>query len=284
MRTEHVPSRRAVVSGRASGVLVVLAVVLGAAFVLAPARLAGIGTRSGPYARRALVDGLIPAFVSYWESGDRRVPADLQRLVDYWCRFHVVKGVLSAALLIVLVALAVRWWRAFLRPGRRAGGGVAVAAAFVSVLALVSLAALMANVQGATAPFSSLTSVLPLGEPHGRLADAVGQIEQGLAHHPGAGGRNAVVLDAMVDDFGRYHAVLAVLASVVAVALAVLGVAAWRRFAAADRSEVRMRRTMGWFGVLSVLLALMVAVVAVANAGTAADPAPALLGFYQGGM
>ncbi|MER7936482.1 MULTISPECIES: hypothetical protein [unclassified Streptomyces] len=284
MRTEHVPSRRAEASGRAPAVLVGLAVLLGAAFVLAPGRLAGIGTRGGPSSRGGLVDGLSPAFVSYWESGDRRVPADLQRLVDYWSRFHVVKGVLSAALLIVLVALAVRLWKAFLRPGRRAGGGVAVAAVSVSVLALVSLAALMANVQGAMAPFSSVTSLLPLGEPHGRLADAIGQIEQGLAHYPGTGGRNAPALEAMVDDFGWYHAVLAVLASVVAVAVTVLSVLAWRRFATADRSEVRIRRTMRWFGVLSVLLALMAAVVALANAGTAADPAPALLGFYQGGV
>lgn len=276
--------RPAEVPGRALAVLVALAVALGAGFVLAPSRLAANGSEGGFSEQRGLVDALRPAFVAYWRSGDRRFPPDLERVVDYWFRFHVVKGVLAGALLIVLVALGVLLWRAFLRSGGPRGRlALASAAAVTSVLALVSLAAVMANIQGAVAPFSSVTSMLPLGTPGGQLAGAVGEIRQGLAHYPDTSGRNAAALQVMVDDFGRYHAVLAVMASVVAVVLAGLSVTAWRRFAATDRADGRTRRTMGWFGVLSALVALAFIVVAVANTGTAADPAPALLGFYEGG-
>lgn len=277
-------SRPAEVPGRALAVLVALAVALGAGFVLAPSRLAANGSEGGFSEQRGLVDALRPAFVAYWRSGDRRFPPDLERVVDYWFRFHVVKGVLAGALLIVLVALGVLLWRAFLRSGGPRGRlALASAAAVTGVLALVSLAAVMANIQGAVAPFSSVTSMLPLGTPGGQLAGAVGEIRQGLAHYPDTSGRNAAALQVMVDDFGRYHAVLAVMASVVAVVLAGLSVTAWRRFGAADRADGRTRRTMGWFGVLSALVALAFIVVAVANTGTAADPAPALLGFYEGG-
>ncbi|WP_329556693.1 hypothetical protein [Streptomyces sp. NBC_00696] len=285
MRTHKAAlSRPAEVPGRALAVLVALAVALGAGFVLAPSRLAANGSEGGFSEQRGLVDALRPAFVAYWQSGDRRFPPDLERVVDYWFRFHVVKGVLAGALLIVLVALGVLLWKAFLRSGGPRGRlALASAAGVTSVLALVSLAAVMANIQGAVAPFSSVTSMLPLGTPGGQLAGAVGEIRQGLAHYPDTSGRNAAALQVMVDDFGRYHAVLAVMASVVAVVLAGLSVTAWRRFAATDRADGRTRRTMGWFGVLSALVALAFIVVAVANTGTAADPAPALLGFYEGG-
>ncbi|MCX4815832.1 hypothetical protein OG601_35110 [Streptomyces sp. NBC_01239] len=276
--------RPAEVPGRALAVLVALAVALGAGFVLAPSRLAANGSEGGFSEQQGLVDTLRPAFVAYWRSGDRQFPPELERVVDYWFRFHMVKGVLAGALLIVLVALGVLLWKAFLRSGGPRGGlALASAAAVTSVLALVSLAAVMANIQGAVAPFSSVTSMLPLGAPGGQLAGAVGEIRQGLAHYPDTSGRNTAALQVMVDDFGRYHAVLAVMASVVAVVLAGLSVTAWRRFAAADRSDARTRRTMRWFGVLSALVALALVVVAVANTGTAADPAPALLGFYEGG-
>lgn len=277
-------SRPAETPGRALAWLVALAVALGAGFVLAPGRLAANGSEGAFSGRHGLVGALRPAFIAYWRSGDRRFPPDLQRVVDYWYRFHVVKGVLAVALLIVLVALGTLLWKAFLRSGGPRGRlALASAAAFTSALALVALAAVMANVQGALAPFSSVTSMLPLGTPGGPLAGAVGEIRQGLAHYPDTNGRNTAVLRVMVDDFGRYHAVLAVLASVVAVVLAGLSVTAWRGFAKVDAADGRTRRTMAWFGVLSALLGLALIVVAVANTGTAADPAPALLGFYGGG-
>ncbi|MDH6136713.1 heme/copper-type cytochrome/quinol oxidase subunit 2 [Kitasatospora sp. MAA4] len=284
--------------GRALAVLVALSVALGAAFVLAPSTLAANGSEGGFAERHNLVDALRPAFIEYWRSGDRGFPPDLERVVDYWFRYHVAKAVLAAALLIVLVALGVLLWKAFLRSsgpgaGAGAGGRVALASAgiFVSLLALVSVAAVMANVQGAMDPFSSVISMLPLGAPGGQLTGAIDQIRQGLAHYPSTSGQNAAALQTMVNDFGRYHAVVAVMASIVAVVLIGLSVVSWRGFAAtggsgsgaSDGRRRRRRRTLGSFGVLSALLALAVIVLVVVNTGTAADPAPALLGFFEGG-
>jgi phosphoglycerol transferase MdoB-like AlkP superfamily enzyme len=87
----------------------------------------------------------------------------------------------------------------------------------------------------------------------------------------------------MVSDFGWYHAVLAVIAVVVVVALLGLSVMFWRSFARVGSADRRAWRVLGWFGVGSVL-SLIVAVVLVANTGTAMDPAPALLGLFNGGF
>jgi hypothetical protein len=43
------------------------------------------------------------------------------------------------------------------------------------------------------------------------------------------------------------------------------------------------RAGIGWFGVFSALSSLLVALVLAANTGTATDPAPALLAFFNGG-
>jgi len=197
MHTHKALPRSAEVPGRALAVLVALSVALGTAFVLAPSRLAAIGSDGDLSEQHDLVNALSAAFAKYWRSGDRAFPPDLQRVVDYWFRLHVVKGVLAAALLIVLVSLGVLLWKAFLRSSGPGGRGLASAAILVSALALVAVAALMANVQGAMAPFSSATSLLPLGAPSGQLAGAIDQIKQGLAHYPSTSGQNAVALKVM---------------------------------------------------------------------------------------
>ncbi|MBO4205873.1 hypothetical protein, partial [Micromonospora echinofusca] len=76
---------------------------------------------------------------------------------------------------------------------------------------------------------------------------------------------------------------MAVIAAVVAVVLLVLSVTWWRRFAGAGSSDRRARRVWGFLGCFSALLFLLLTVVAVANTSTAADPAPALLAFFDGG-
>jgi hypothetical protein len=135
----------------------------------------------------------------------------------------------------------------------------------------------MANIQGAMAPFASL---LPLSMDG--LSDVIlAQARQQLADTHATGGFTPPALDAMVGDFAWYHAALAVEAAVVVVALVGLSVMMWRRFARADG---RARLVWGWFGVFSALSSLMAAVVLVANAGTALDPAPALLALFNGGF
>jgi hypothetical protein len=271
MTSSTAPPRSADFSGRALATLAALAAALGAAFVVAPATLAASGPGGGFADQRHLTEALRTAFVEYWRSGDRELSPALAGVVDYWLRYHVAKAVIAAVLLTVLVVLGTRLWTAFLNvagpaPGRRIA--LASAGVLVTTLALLSLATVMANVQGAVAPFASLLPMLTGGATGGELADTLAQVRQGLA----GSGSAPPALQVMIDDFARYHAAMAVVATAVAAVLVVTGVALWRR-----SSRTRA------FGVLSLSLSLLVIVVAVANTGTAADPGPALLAFFEGG-
>ncbi|MGV9317224.1 hypothetical protein ACWDR0_34385 [Streptomyces sp. NPDC003691] len=279
------PWRSAPVPGRAVAVLTALAVALATAFVLAPRRLAAGGTGNTLSDRDDLVGAVREAFVGYWASGDRKFTPELETVVDYWFRYHVAKAVIAALLTIVLVALGVLLWRAFGKAGGLGAGTMALAAsgALVTVLALFSLAVVMANVQGAVAPFASLLPMLGVTSADGELGAALDRIREQLAGRAGAGDRTPPAVEVMISDFDRYHVAMAVLASAVAVALVTVGVLLWKRFTGTERSDRRARRVLASFAVLSVLLALVAVVVAVANAGTAADPAPALLAFLNGG-
>ncbi|MFC1411859.1 hypothetical protein ACEZCY_21630 [Streptacidiphilus sp. N1-12] len=274
-------------STTASALLAALAAALVAAFVLVPGPLAANLSGGGFGDQHHLIDRLSESFVGYWNSGGRDFTPDLGRMVGYWRHFHEVKAVAAALLLAALIALGVRLWQAFLRAGQTLGAGrraaLASAGVVVLALALVSLAAVMANVQGAIAPFSSLLSMLPMHTSHGALADTLDQVRQRLADYPHGGGQAPAAVEVMVGDFGRYHAVIAVAAPLVAVALAGWSVLSWRRFARTEASDRRARRLFRSFGLLAALLALGAVVVAVANIGTTADPAPALLAFFQGG-
>ncbi|GAA2425111.1 hypothetical protein GCM10010433_26360 [Streptomyces pulveraceus] len=266
--------------------LVALATFLVLAFVIAPRPWAASMSDGGFGDQRKLVDRLSDAFVDYWDSGDRDISPDLKKVMDYWLQYHVAKAVVAALLLLVLIALGVHLWKSLLRAdGLGAGSRAALASAggVVTALALFSLAAVMANIQGATAPLSSLLSMLPIRTPHGELAAVLDQVGQHLADYPSAGGRTPAAVEVMVGDFSRYHAVMAVAATTVAVVLIGLSVASWRKSARTAASDRRTRRVFRWFGLLSALLSLAVAVVAVANTATTADPAPALLGFFRGG-
>lgn len=284
MTAAPVPS--SATSARAYLTLVALAAALVPAFVLAPRGWAALMSDGGFTDERALGESLPGPFVDYWNSGDRAFPPDLARLVDQWFHYHVAKAVIAALLLIVLVALGLRLWKTFLRAGGVGAGSraaLASAGVLVTVLALVSLAALMANIQGATAPFSALLPMLPLDAPEGELAHALGQIEQGLAANPNPSDRTSPALQEMIGDFSRYHAVIAVAAAIVGAVLVWTSVVLWKRFAATGASDRRTRRVLGSYGVLSALLSPAVIIVAVANTLTTVDSAPALLGFFEGG-
>jgi hypothetical protein len=259
-------------------VLVVLAVVLPVAFVVAPPLVTGDRFAG----ERELAGAFGSAFTGYWRSGGSTFPPELRDLVDFWLRYHLVKAVTAGLLLVVLTVLGVRLWRAFARAGRLGFGRRAALASggtLVTVFALFSLALVMANVQGMVTPFASLLPLLVDGPPDGSTAATLEQVRQGLA----GGGPVPPATTVLIDDFARYHVAMAVIASVVAAGLAAAGVLLWRRFAATPRPERRTRRVLASFGVLASVLPLLVAVVAVANTTTAADPAPALLAFFEGG-
>nr|WP_211243109.1 hypothetical protein [Rhodococcus oryzae] len=282
------PPRPAGVSGRALALLVALAAALVVAFVVAPRTLAAIGPGEGFSDQRSLIDAVRETFVAYWSTGDRDFSPGLEGVVDYWVRYHVAKGVIAAILLVALVVLGVLLWKAFAMAGgtgavRRAA--LAAGGVLVTMLALFSMVVVMANVQGAVAPFSSLMSMLPVGETDGELADALGQVRQQLADSPSAvGDRTPPALDVMISDFSRYHAVMAVIAAMVAAVLIGLSVVLWKWCASTESSARGARRMLGSFAVLSAVVSLGMIVVGLANTTTAADPTPALLAFFGGGF
>lgn len=267
-------------SGRALALLGALAVALGAAFVRAPAVLAASAPGGGYAGQPALISALRSAFVEYWDSGTRAYPPDLARLADYWTRYHVAKAVIAALLLTVLVILSARLWGTLLRAGRLTpvrGAALALSGSLVTVLAVCSAVVVVANIQGAVAPFASLISMLPLGSHDKQFTHTVTQVRQGLASYPGTGGHTAPALEAMISDFALYHAVVAALTGAVAVILIVMSVVSWSRRARTRSSDRRTRYVLALAGVSSAVLALAVVVVTVANLGTALHPAPALL-------
>jgi hypothetical protein len=274
------------VPGQPLALLGVLAAALSAAFVLAPGVLAAIWPGGGYAGQGALITGIRSGFIDYWSSGDHDYPPELERLVDYWLRYHVAKAVIAALLLTVLIMLCARLWAPLLRADRIAPGraaALALSGALAAMLALAATVLTVANIQGALAPFSSLISMLPLGTRDTQLTTTIGQVKQDLAVYPNVRGGTPPALHAMISDFAIYHAAIVVLAAAVAVILIGLSVVSWRRRARTSSSERRIRRTLGLAGVASALVSFAVIVIAMANLGNAMHPAQALLAFFTGG-
>jgi hypothetical protein len=295
--------------------LAVLTAALIVAFVYAPAALAANGSTQDLTDEAGLIATFRSAFVTYWATGGRAFQPGLQRVVDYWFRYHIAKGLLAAALLVVLIALGVLIWRAFLRAGGlRSTLLLASAGATTTALAVVSLATIMANVHGAAAPFGSLLPMLfgDAGASTGALTSTVdpgsaastgGSIvpggSTGSTGSGGSGGSLAATLDqvrqqltarqhspaleVITRDYVRFHAVMAVEGTVVVALLALLSVILRRRFTHTRRSERRTRRLLAAYGIFTPLLLVALAVIVAANATTAANPQPGLEGFFAGG-
>ena len=277
--------------GRALAGLVAAVAGLVVAFVVVPPRLAASGPAADLADHGRFLTAVRVAVVEYWQSGVRDHPPALQRVLDYWVRFHLVKGGIAALLLIAFGALSVVLWRTFLRAeglGRGSRAALVSAGTVVPMLALFALAVVMANIQGAMAPFASLFPMLTESPPDGTadpdVAATLAQARQQLAGAHRTGGYTPPALDAMVSDFAWYHVALAVIAAVVAVALLGLSVMCWRHVARAGSTSRRTRRVWGWFGAFSAVSVLIMVVLLVANAGTATDPAPALLALFNGGF
>lgn len=123
----------------------------------------------------------------------------------------------------------------------------------VALLALAALAAVVVitNVQGAVAPLSSLLSMLSSGAADVALTSS-----------------GTPAFTALVRDFALYHLAMVVLAGGAAIVVAWLGVRARRQ---------GRRAAAG----VAVVAAVLLAVVALANLTTVADPEPALVEFLR---
>ncbi|GLW27461.1 hypothetical protein [Actinoplanes regularis] len=179
--------------------LLAMAVLLTAAFFLAPPLLLGPGRLAG-FPR---------AFAAYWSSGGPDFPPDLQHLIDYQFHYHLARVMIAVPLLAVLVTLAV-----LLRRFRLPIGALALA---VAVL-------LIANVQGAVSPFGTLLPNLASGPADAGLAAALAQVRDQLHNGP-----MSPALHVMLDEYVRWHVTKGVLAALLAAVLVGLSVVAWRR-------------------------------------------------------
>jgi len=257
-----------------------VAVALAAAFVLLPRPLASVLSGRGYGDAQRLTDKISAAFVDYWRTGGRALTPDLSHLVDYWRWFHVVKAVTAIGLLVMLIVLATRLWRAYARSITQSDAwSSATGGVFVTLLSVFAFALAMANVQGAVAPFSSLMSMLPVNSVHGELAAMIGQVKHDLAHYPSS---STEALEMMVDDLALYHVAVAVISWSVAVVLIVLMVVPWRTYARTATTERRARRLSRSLGIASMLVAALTALLALANTTAATESPTAVLNFYNG--
>jgi hypothetical protein len=258
--------------------LTVVAAALTAAVVLVPFPLAAALSGGGYRGPEALREAVTTGFVRFWSSGSGALGPDLAAAADFWARFHVVKAVLAAALLGVLLVLVPRLWRAGADAGRPRRWGLRAAATGTASLLVLSLLVLVANVQGALAPLSSVLGVMPLGAPTGDLAATVDRARDAVAT-----ASPSPVAATLLDDFTRYHAVMAVLGAVVTVALLAATAVLLRRRSRTARTERPRRRVLVAAAVGMLLLAAFFAVTTAANLGTARHPSAALVGFLGGG-
>jgi hypothetical protein len=254
-----------------SAALVASVVAAAVGFLVAPGPFAAAVSGNQLGGRDQLTDTARKAFAGYWQTGGERFTPDLDRVVDFWAWYHVAKGAFAALLMAALVVFAVRLGRAGLGAGGRAARVAFTAAgALAATVAFGALAVVMANVQGALAPFASLSTMLP----NSRSSDMMAQIREQVAS-----GDRGPVAQAMLDGYIRYHAVLVVSAAVVAAVLIAVSVVLWRRFAMTAKPA---RLVFGSFGVVATVAAMVVLVVLAANASTVADPVPGLLGLFDG--
>src|SRR5262245_35908633 len=240
-------------------ILAILIVLLAAGFVVAPRGLTG----AGPANEHSLSAAASQAFTAYWQSGRRSYPPALADLVAYWRHYHLVKAGFAVALTIALCWLAHIQWRSLLRPGRLHPATTTAAIASgsaVTALASSSVLVVMATIQGALAPLSSLVSLLPVGHGDPALTASAGQIQHDLADQH-AVPRIPPTLDAIIDDFRRYHAVLAVQAAMLALALIGLSVLMWRRAPTAGRAVPRAKALLRLLATAFALLTAIVLVV-----------------------
>ena len=254
------------------------AVALLAGVFLAPFPVASMWPGGGYPSRAALVDSLTSGFVRYWDAGSGLIDPGLALPLDFWARFHVVKAVFAAVLLLVLVILGLRTWSAYTRAAivrRRLLAGALLGVEIP--LALLALLVLVANIQGAIAPFSSALGLLPVGKPDHALAETITQVRHSLAS-----GASDPALETLVHDFTLYHVAMVGLGAVVTVALLAAAVLLWRRRAWMCVESRRGRLLLAAMVVAFVMSAAFFGVVTAVNLSTVARPAPALLGFFEG--
>ena len=247
-----------------------------ASFELAPRVL--LRPSFGAYSDAKMHDALGRAFVEYWRSGSRALPAHLTSLVDYWFQWHAVKVVNSALLAIVLALLSTALWQKYLR-GRRWYAAVATAATMSTVFVIWVLSV---NIQVTALPLIPLLGVLPERTADGTLAQVVSEMREGLTKSTSPHARSPA-LTVLLGEVARYYWVTAAISGVVMVATVLASAYFWKRRFASDPSATRVRFMYSTLGVITALTACLLLLVTVASALSALEPADSLRGIIGAG-
>ncbi len=227
----------------------------------------------------SLPQRLETATVRFWESGLPTLGEDLAAGVAFWQGFHAIKALAAMALLAAVTALGVAVWGGYARAeGRKRRVALLAAGILGAPIPVVVLLIAIANLQGAIVPLSSAISLLPIGDQSSASASAVAQIKDQLQV-----GSHSEPLMVLLNDFAAYHSTVAVLLLLACCALSAVTVALWVKRAKTSRTAVRLRRVLTAIPIALLPLIAGLALLAVANLETAADPVGPMLGFYLGG-
>ena len=211
-----------------------------------------------------LAHGVADAFVIDHRHGTTPTAADaaLRPSTEFWRWFHLVKAVVAVPLVVVAGVLVPRL-RARGAGSRMRRIGRATASGTAACVTLVGVVIVIANVQGAFAPLSSVLSFLPQvsGTEVAVAARAVRLDVSAASLAPST--------SALVHDFAVYHAVLAVAATCLVIGCLVMAARLWRSRHRCDPAATGF-------------VAVAFAVIAAANLSTAFAPAPAFAAFLGG--
>ncbi|MEH3139891.1 MAG: hypothetical protein PGN37_06835 [Mycobacterium kyogaense] len=247
-----------------------IALILLAAFAVAPALLVGNGLASVS-GNAPLTHAFAVELTTFWNADASGVTPALADLIDLWRRWHALKVVISVLFTATTIALSATLWRQFLAPGvsarrRWVSGASAVA---TSMLILCGLVAIAANVQATAAPLSALLPLLPSDPLPGDLRRAMSQIRDGLTNADSAFA-DRPALAVMIDSQRTYLAALAAAATGSAIVCA----------GCAGYAARRLSRGLGIAGAVVTAAVVAAAVLAWMSVGDAVD---SLLGVFTVG-
>lgn len=274
MATYSTSPLRARVHPRSTIIIASTMLLVGAYFFLpgtVAAALSPAGITTG-----VLAETLGAAFSQWWSEAAAPLPTDMRAVVSFWGMFHVTKAVVALALLIGLLLTGHQVWRAYARvnaPAARAA--IALVGIAGAPIAAFVLLIVMANIQGALAPLSSVMGLLPMD---GSVPE-VAQVREQFA-----AGTISPVLETLIGDFRAYHLALVVIAAAAAVIVVAADMVLWIRWSRMPRQDVRLRRVTATIAAVLPTFAVLLLFIMVVNLSTVADTAPALAAFFGGSV
>jgi hypothetical protein len=267
-------STRPPIDVRAVGLAALIAL-LSIAFAVLPGAVASISAGAGQLSTGTLAHTLNGAFAHWWSIGEPNLTTDMERVVKFWEVFHVVKATIAGELLAALLCAGVWLLNAYSTAERRARRVAIVTVGILGApwVALILLV-LLANIQGAMSPLSSVMGLLPVSEP----SQAVLEVRDQFAN-----GTTTPILSLLIEDFRSYHAAMVGWSAIAAATIGVVVIMAIMHRAHIPRENVRLRRVIAAIATGLASLALFLVLVMLLNLSTVDDTAPALAAFFAGG-